>query len=361
MPSQNDSTLQPDAFRAVAYGGGVLCLLDQRRLPAEEVYVECRGYQEVAEAIRTLAVRGAPAIGLAAAFGVVLAARELARRGVEGDAFKEEMVEAISILRGTRPTAVNLFWALDRMEAVARAAEQQQLVGLLEAEADRMMAEDAAACRSMTAYGADLIPDGAGILTHCNTGALVTSTLGTALGAIRRAHESGKRLHVWVDETRPLLQGARLTAWELGRLGIPHTLITDSMAGHFMARGNVDLVMVGADRICANGDTANKIGTYAAAVLARAHGIPFYVVAPTSTVDLALAGGNLIPIEERNPEEVAGFRGVRTAPADTPVANPAFDVTPAALIAGIVTEEGVARPPYLESLSGRPDQDTATA
>jgi methylthioribose-1-phosphate isomerase len=218
-------------------------------------------------------------------------------------------------------------------------------------EADAMMREDEAANLAMSEYGASVIPDGANVLTHCNTGALVSSALGTALGAIRAAHESGKRVHVWVDETRPLLQGARLTAWELQQLGIPCTLITDNMAGHFMALGEVDLAMVGADRIAANGDTANKIGTYSVAVLARAHDLPFYVVAPTTTVDLSLAGGESIVIEERKPEEVTSFGGIPVAPVGTRVANPAFDVTPARLIAGIMTEAGIARFPFASDLA----------
>lgn len=340
-----------DDIRALEFRAGVLRLLDQRRLPHEIVWIECGDSATVAEAIRTLSVRGAPAIGLAAAYGVVLAA---ANAGTSSVTWRAEVEHALHTLAGTRPTAVNLFWALGRMRAVIEdhpIESREELTRLLKAEADSMMAEDEAANRAMTGFAASLIPDGARVLTHCNTGALVSSVLGTALGAIRVAHEQGKSVHVWVDETRPLLQGARLTTWELQQLGIPFTLITDNMAAHFMARRQIDLAMVGADRIAANGDTANKIGTYGVAVLAQAHGLPFYVVAPTSTVDLGIPSGEAIRIEERRPEEVTSFGGVQVCLPNVHVANPAFDVTPAGLIAAVVTEGGIARRPYEPQLA----------
>jgi methylthioribose-1-phosphate isomerase len=340
-------------LRALEYQDGCLRLLDQRRLPGEIRWIEARAYETVAEAIRTLAIRGAPAIGLAAAYGVVLAARRL-QPGLASSDRQALLFRAIDALGATRPTAVNLFWALDRMRTLVgqhAALAAHELEELLQGEADRMMLQDEAANRAMADLGAALIPDGSNVLTHCNTGFLVSSRLGTALGAIRRAHEAGKQVHVWVDETRPLLQGARLTAWELQQLDIPFTLITDGMAAHFMARGEVDLAMVGADRIAANGDTANKIGTYGVAVLCRAHALPFYVVAPTSTVDLSRADGSAITIEDRSAEEVTSIAGVRVAPEGVAVANPAFDVTPAELVTAIVTEGGTARPPFSHDLA----------
>jgi methylthioribose-1-phosphate isomerase len=277
---------------------------------------------------------------------------------------RDSLSRAIAELASTRPTAVNLFWALRHMQRTIDLNPElsaPDLAAILGAEADRLAREDAAANRSMGAHGASLIPDGANVLTHCNAGALVSSEYGTALGVIRAAHEQGKQIHVWVDETRPLLQGARLTAWELQRLGIPCTLITDNMAGSFMARGRVDLVLTGADRIAANGDTANKIGTYSIAVLARAHGLPFYVAAPTTTIDPELADGDSIAIEERRPEEVTSFRGVEVAPRGVQVANPAFDVTPARLIAAIITEQGIAWPPFADHLTGHVSSSRARA
>ena len=327
-----------------------LVLIDQTRLPGELVELRCRGYRQVAEAIRTLQVRGAPALGVAAAYALALAALE---QDSDASAAWADVCSAADELRGTRPTAVNLAWALDRC---LRAAFGETTVASLRArlleEADRIAAEDEAMCRAIGRHGADLIPDGARILTHCNAGALATAAYGTALGVIRAASEQGKRLHVFVDETRPLLQGARLTAWELRQDGIPLTLITDNMAGHFMQRGQIDLAIVGADRIAANGDVANKIGTYSVAVLARAHGLPFYVAAPSSTVDLSLASGDEIPIEERRPEEVTHFAGRRVAPEGVGVANPAFDVTPGGYVSAIVTESGVIRAPYSIGLRG---------
>lgn len=347
-------------MKTLEFREGALWLLDQTKLPANPVLLKCETYEQVGDAIKRLSVRGAPAIGLAAAYGLVLAARSLESTGRSGPGFHAGLDEAMEQLRATRPTAVNLFWALDRMRRLIERNETavpSALCDLMLVEADRMLQEDEAANRRMGRFGADLIPDGANILTHCNTGALATAAFGTALGVITTAHEQDKSIHVWVDETRPLLQGARLTAWELMEAGIPCTLITDNMAGHFMARGKVDLAMVGADRIAANGDTANKIGTYSVAVLANAHDIPFYVVAPTSTVDLSIPSGDHIPIEERKPEEVSAFGGTSVAPPGIRVANPAFDVTPARLITAIVTDRGVVRSPFDEGLAqvGRED------
>jgi methylthioribose-1-phosphate isomerase len=335
------------------YREGSLWLLDQTKLPLETVLVECRDTATVAEAITSLRVRGAPAIGLTVAFGVAMVARRCADQRVPETDFRTRVSAAVGELAATRPTAVNLFWALERMRTVLDASvglgSEEIAVRLLQ-EASNMLAEDEACNRAMGKHGSELIPDGANILTHCNAGALATGGYGTALGVIQAAHESGKHLHVWVDETRPLLQGARLTAWELREAGIPHTLITDNMAGHFMRSGRIDLAMVGADRIVANGDGANKIGTYTVAVLARAHNLPFYFVAPTSTVDLSIPNGDRIPIEQRKPEEVTSFRGVQTAPDGTLAANPAFDVTPAHLVTAIVTERGIVRTPFSEGL-----------
>jgi methylthioribose-1-phosphate isomerase len=308
----------------IRWKGDRLELLDQRALPEKSVYVTCRSAEEVAQAIRDMVVRGAPAIGCAAAFGFVLG------RGSQ---------EAYDILAGSRPTAVNLVWALERM---TKAQD-------LEAEARAIYEEDLAANRALGRLGAQLIPERARIMTHCNTGALATAGYGTALGVIRAS--KSKNISVIANETRPYLQGARLTAWELVQEGIPCTLITDSMAGHLMSRGEVDVVVVGADRIAANGDVANKIGTYALAVLADRHGIPFYVAAPLSTFDPKIPDGSRIPIEERPAAEVTGYRGTRWAPEGVSVRNPAFDVTPAELITGIICEKGIASPPYRESIA----------
>jgi methylthioribose-1-phosphate isomerase len=340
-------------MKTLEFRDGALWLLDQTRLPVHVEVLECRDYSEVAEAITHLRVRGAPFIGVSAAYALVLAADSLARSGHRSGPLLSALQNAAEELHATRPTAVNLAWALKRMWSVVEAVGSEspdRLVLALRAEADAILREDEEASRRMARLGADLIPEGAQILTHCNTGALVAGAFGTALGAIREAHDRGKRIHVWVDETRPLLQGARLTAWELQQSGVPHTLITDNMAGHFMHRGQVDLVMVGADRIVANGDAANKIGTYSVATLAKAHGIPFYFVAPTSTVDLSTPSGDLITIEERSPAEVTTFRGVQVAPEGTHAANPAFDVTPARLISAIVTDRGVIRQPFADDL-----------
>jgi methylthioribose-1-phosphate isomerase len=322
-------------------------LLDQTLLPLREVVRHYARWEDVADAIRTLVVRGAPAIGVAAAYGVVLAARE--SRATTFDALVGDLETAIKGLAATRPTAVNLFWALERMRraALALAGQPPEAVrARLLAEAEAIRAEDIAANRAMGAHGAALVPDGARILTHCNAGALATAGYGTALGVIRAAHERGKVALVWVDETRPVMQGSRLTAWEMVREGIPHRLIPDVAAGAVMARGEVDMVVTGADRIAANGDTANKIGTYAVAVLARHHGVPFYVAAPSSTIDASLPSGREIPIEERDASEVRSTGAQQTAPGDSPVYNPAFDVTPAELITAIITERGIFRPPY---------------
>ena len=322
-------------------------LLDQTLLPVREVVRHYARWEDVADAIRTLVVRGAPAIGVAAAYGVALAARESHAKTF--DTLLADLETAIKGLAATRPTAVNLFWALERMRrtALGLAGQSPDAVRTrLLVEAETIRTEDIAANRAMGAHGAALVPDGARILTHCNAGALATAGYGTALGVIRAAHEQGKVALVWVDETRPVMQGARLTAWEMVHEGIPHRLIADVAAGSVMARGEVDMVVTGADRIAANGDTANKIGTYAVAVLARHHEVPFYVAAPFSTIDPSLASGREIPIEERDAGEVRRTGGQQTAPEDSPVYNPAFDVTPAELITAIITERGVFRPPY---------------
>ncbi len=337
--------------RPIAWAGDRLVLLDQTRLPAAEVYREYTDVEAVARAIETMVVRGAPAIGVTAAYGIALAGRAAA--GSDPDRFREIVSGASARLARTRPTAVNLFWALDRMaRVVARLAQHPpgEIAGALEAEARQIHDEDVAANRSLGKFGADLLPDPCTVLTHCNAGALATAGYGTALGVIRAARDAGKRVRVIADETRPLLQGSRLTAWELHRDGIPVTVICDNMAGARLRRGDVDAVIVGADRIAANGDAANKIGTYPLAVLAREHGVPFYVAAPLSTLDPSLPTGADIPIEERGADEVRRCGGAPTAPAGVSAWNPAFDVTPAGLITAIVTEAGVARPPFTETL-----------
>ncbi len=325
---------------------GCLRLIDQTRLPIELVEVDCHDVPTVWEAIRSLRVRGAPAIGIAAAYGAVLGARSAGM--ADPAAVRMACLVASAHLRTSRPTAVNLFWALDRMEkALSRSAPDLDgpgLVARLLDEADAIAEEDRAMCRSIGAFGSDLIGPGQGVLTHCNAGGLATADYGTALAVLFTAHERGKAIHVYADETRPLLQGSRLTAWELQRRGVPVTLICDSMAAQVMKEGRIQMVVVGADRIAANGDTANKIGTYGVALLARAHAIPFYVAAPSSTFDLTLADGSTIPIEQRDPREVTHGFGHQTAPEGVDVYNPAFDVTPADLIAGIITERGVIRP-----------------
>jgi methylthioribose-1-phosphate isomerase len=331
-------------------------LLDQRKLPLEETYFTCRTVEDLAEAIKNLTVRGAPAIGVAAACGVALAARNF--HGAEKD-FAPAIRLACATLAATRPTAVNLFWGLRRMERLVEQCSgtpYRAVVEGLEQEAQKIVAEDIELCRRIGRNGAALLDDGDTVLTHCNAGALCAAGYGTALGVIRAAIEEGKKIQVIADETRPVLQGARLTVWELQKDNIPVTLITDNMAGHFMARGKIKKIVVGADRIAANGDTANKIGTYSIAVLAKHHGIPFYVAAPLSTIDRATPDGSRIPIEERHADEVRRVGAQQTAPAGAAVFNPAFDVTPAALIAAIVTEHGVLRPPYDLAIRGLPQQ-----
>lgn len=375
------------SIRTIDWQEGAVVMIDQRALPLEERYVACTDYRQVIAAINDLTIRGAPAIGVAAAMGIALGAL-----GIEAgtpETFRAAFEAICKEFAATRPTARNLFWAIERMKRrfdslrvssppsppgsaspSARSAGGQALSTIggrriasdpghdpwrplretLVAEAIRICAEDIAVNRRLGDNGRGLIPEGARILTHCNAGALATAGYGTALGVIRAAFEEGRKIHVYVDETRPVLQGARLTAWELMREKIPCTLITDSMAGFLMRQGKIDLIIVGADRIAANGDAANKIGTYTLAVLARAHGIPFYIAAPLSTIDPALADGSEIVIEERHPEEVIRVGGVRTAPAGIAVYNPAFDVTPHDLIGAIITEAGVLRPPYGEAV-----------
>ena len=334
----------------VAWDDGAVVMIDQRRLPGEQVFLRCREPREVADAIRSMAIRGAPAIGVAAALGLALAGRG---SQAQGTALAAEFERTCAELADTRPTAVNLFWAIDRMRRRFQASAGMGAPALRQAlldEALAIQAEDLAACRRMGDLGAELLPQEARILTHCNAGALATAGYGTALGVVRSAARLGKVKNVFADETRPYLQGARLTAWELMQDGIPTTLIADSMAGHLMARGEVNAVVVGADRIAGNGDVANKIGTYSVAILAKEHGIPFYVAAPVSTFDLATPDGSRIPIEERSPDEVTHHGGHRLAPEGVAVRNPAFDVTPHRYVTAIVCERGVARPPYPDRL-----------
>jgi methylthioribose-1-phosphate isomerase len=344
-------------FRTVAWVGdwqtGYLRLVDQTLLPTEYVEIDCRDVPSAWEAIRLLRVRGAPAIGVAAAYAAVLGARS--RGWSEKSTIRDALVETTAYLRTSRPTAVNLFWALDRMESVLDSHLLESGAALLARLLDEARAieeEDRQMCRAIGRHGASLVESKQGILTHCNAGGLATADYGTALAVIFSASEQGKLVHVFADETRPLLQGARLTAWELKRRGIPVTLICDNMAAQVMKERKVGMVVVGADRIAANGDTANKIGTYGVALLARAHGIPFYVAAPSSTFDLSIPDGTQIPIEERDPREVTHGFGRQTAPEGIDVYNPAFDVTPAELIAGIVTERGVIQPVNRETIAG---------
>jgi len=335
------------SIKPILFENGILKMIDQRLLPAEEVWLEYTDYRAVAEAIQTMVVRGAPAIGVAAAFGAAFGARSIVATGFEE--FMAEFEQVCAVLAATRPTAVNLFWALERMKTCARAHAQQagaDLKAHLLAEAVEIAEEDDRLNRTMGKNGEPLIPDGGRILTHCNAGALATGGYGTALGVIRAAVEAGKKVAVFADETRPWLQGSRLTAWELMRDAIPVTLICDNMAGHLMSKGEIDCVIVGADRIAANGDTANKIGTYTVAVLAKEHGIPFYVAAPISTIDLAIPDGSHIPIEERSSREVTHSGERQLAPTGVAVRNPAFDVTPARYITAIITERGVVKGDY---------------
>jgi methylthioribose-1-phosphate isomerase len=323
-------------------------MIDQTRLPRETVFVTCRDYLEVAEAIRGMIIRGAPAIGVAAAMGVAIGA-------LQSDNLEADMPVICDTLAKTRPTAVNLFWAIDRMRRVYHENKAAGLAAVrhrLVQEAQQVREEDIAINQAIGRHGAPLVPDGKTVLTHCNAGALATAGFGTALGVIRAAVQMGKKIDVFADETRPFLQGARLTAWELQRDGIETTLITDNMAGHFLKSGRIGCVVVGADRIAANGDVANKIGTYSVAVLAKENNVPFYVAAPISTLDLTLTSGDQIPIEERAGHEVTHIQGVHVAPDGIKVANPAFDVTPNRYVTAIITEKGVARAPFTDSLRG---------
>jgi methylthioribose-1-phosphate isomerase len=339
----------------IAWKDDVIVMVDQRKLPSAEVYVQCKSANDVAKAIKTMVIRGAPAIGVAAAMGIALGMGRSKHTGTRQ--FAAEFQKTCDLMAGTRPTAVNLFWAIERMKrgfaAGALAGESvDQLKARLRADASQIHDEDVASCRAIGTHGATLVPDDARILTHCNAGALATAGYGTALGVIRGAIEAGKRVKVLADETRPFLQGSRLTAWELMKDGIDTTVITDSMAGALMRDEQIDLVVVGADRIAANGDTANKIGTYTVAVLAREHGIPFYVAAPWSTIDLSTADGSAIPIEERHRKEVTHVGGSQVAPDGAQIRNPAFDVTPHRFITAIITERGIFHSPFEKTLAG---------
>jgi len=342
-----------DGVKTVEWTAEGVSLIDQRQLPRKEEYVLCRSAEEVAEAIRTMVVRGAPAIGVTAAMGIALGIQKAPARTPQD--LKAELSRICDTLAATRPTAVNLFWAIGRMrnrfdELVAGGADLETIRERMQHEAQSILEEDVAACHAIGDYGAGLLPAGKTVMTICNAGALATAGYGTALGVVRSAVRAGKNVDVVALETRPFLQGARLTAWELQRDGIPTTLITDNMAGYFLHSGRVGAVVVGADRIAANGDTANKIGTYSVAVLAKENSVPFYVAAPLSTVDLAIPSGDAIPIEQRAESEVTHFQGVPIAPEGIHVINPAFDVTPHRYIAAIVTERGIARPPFSENL-----------
>ena len=339
--------------RTVDYQNGKVIMIDQTRIPAELVTIELTDCESVADAIRTMKVRGAPAIGVAAALGMALAAKKA--QAQDSEELVAELERAGEMLKHTRPTAVNLSWAVERTLSAARAAANDgrsptEIADAVQACAASMIEEDEELCRKIGANGAELLPGEGHVLTHCNAGALACVSYGTALGVIRAAVESGKRIHVFADETRPRLQGMKLTCFELVRDSIPVTLISDNMAGSLMRKGRIDCAVVGADRIAANGDVANKIGTYSVAVLAHHHGIPFYVAAPTSTIDFSLASGDDIPIEERSHEEVTHIDGHRIAPMGVEVVNPSFDVTPAALVTAIITEKGIAHPPYKQSL-----------
>ena len=339
------------SFRTIEWRDDAVIMIDQTRLPAEEIYNRYTDYKAVAEAIRDMIIRGAPAIGVAAAMGIALGARDIVAD--THDSFFRQLENVCDVMARTRPTAVNLFWGIERMKRVAeanRGKKLDQIREVLKQEAVRIEAEDLTICRNIGKWGATLIPEGATVLTHCNAGGLATAGYGTALGVIRAAHEAGKNIRVFADETRPWLQGARLTAWELMKEGIPTTLISDNMAGFFMNRGEITCCVVGADRITANGDTANKIGTYSVAVLARENNIPFYVAAPLSTLDLSLADGSRIPIEERPASEVTHIKGIAIAPEGITVRNPSFDVTPARYISAIITENGIVKGDYLSGL-----------
>jgi methylthioribose-1-phosphate isomerase len=334
---------QPDA----------VVMIDQRKLPGQEIYIHCKTAAEVAKAIRTMVIRGAPAIGVAAAMGIALGMNRSKALGTKQ--FAVELNKICDLMAGTRPTAVNLFWAIDRMKTsfgtgVQAGESVGELKARLEREAQLIHDEDLASCKAMGKHGATVVPDGARILTHCNAGALATAGYGTALGVIRAAAEAGKVAQVFADETRPFLQGARLTAWELVRDHVPTTIITESMAGPLMQQGGIDFIVVGADRIAANGDFANKVGTYTVAVMAQAHNVPFYVAAPLSTIDLACPEGSGIPIEQRAAREMTHVGAWKIAPDGAGVWNPAFDVTPHKYVSGFITERGIARAPFSESL-----------
>ena len=335
--------------KAIEWVYGKLRLLDQTRLPLEQITLELQHYQEVIDAIKSMKIRGAPAIGVAAAYAMAMAARDMQTQ--DRGEFLRSLKEAGAEISSARPTAVNITWAVKKMLEIAEAERDiGQMRARLLSKAKDIQEEDEQINRIMGQHGNELMPDGGAVLTHCNAGALATAGYGTALGVIRAGWESGKRFQVFATETRPFLQGARLTAWELVQMGIPSTLIVDSSAGLLMRKAEVDCVIVGADRIAANGDVANKIGTYGLAVIAKENGVPFYVAAPISTIDLSLSSGDEIPIEERRPEEVTEFAGTRVAAEGIQVRNPAFDVTPHRYIAAIVTERGVVREPYIESL-----------
>jgi methylthioribose-1-phosphate isomerase len=333
--------------------------IDQTKLPNEEVYVTCTTHQQVADVIRNMVVRGAPAIGVAAAMGIALGIKNSKAENI--DKLRQEFDSVCEMIGKTRPTAVNLFWAIDRMRKNFEFLSERPIPQIKQAlieEAQRMHAEDIAANQAMGRHGAALMPASGGVLTHCNAGALATCGYGTALGVIRAAIEQGKKIHVYADETRPFLQGSRLTAWELMKDGIPTTVISDNMAGAMMKQGKIGAIIVGADRIAANGDVANKIGTYTVAVLAKENGLPFYVAAPFSTIDLQTPSGSQIPIEQRNPREVTHFAGKAVTPEGVQVENPAFDVTPAKYVTAIVTERGIAHPPFDESLRHLAEETT---
>lgn len=335
-------------FRSIEWKKDKLVLLDQRYLPEKTLYLELKTVDEVARAIKEMTVRGAPAIGVAAAYGMVLCVQKLSKN----DDLIRELQKADDLLRASRPTAVNLFWALDRMKKIWQGfnGSLEDLKMILEKEATDIEREDVEINKQIAKNGVELVPFGAKIIHHCNTGSLATVDYGTALGVIRYAHEIDKKIHVFLDETRPRLQGARLSAWEMKELGIPHTIIVDGASGLVMKKFKIDLALVGADRIAANGDTANKIGTYNLAIVAKYHNVPLYVVAPTSTIDLKTPAGQDIPIEERSADEIRCVGNSQVAPQESPVFNPAFDVTPAELISGIITEKGIVYPPFKENL-----------
>jgi methylthioribose-1-phosphate isomerase len=339
-------------MKTLEFCNGSLKLIDQTKLPLERKIVELSTYEEVADAIKSMIVRGAPAIGVTAVYGVVIAANSINTNSTEQ--FFNELKKACDLIKSTRPTAVNLFWAVDRIYSKALSNKDKpisEIKEILEAEARLMEQEDIESNKAIGKYGNELIKENSTILTHCNAGALATCDHGTALGVIRSAHNAGKNIQVFADETRPYLQGSRLTVWELMEDNIPVTLICDNMAGHFMKEGLIDCVIVGADRIALNGDTANKIGTYSVAVLAKENNIPFYVAAPISTIDFSIDSGNQIPIEERNSDEVTHIKGIRIAPENIKVRNPAFDVTPNKYISAIITDKGIIRPPFYENIT----------